>query len=123
VTKRRKPAPRRAKRTKSAIEPLIAKGVAMVNDGMNIREAANACDISWSVLARALGLSDGYVSVGQKEVLMQIAKQRNRPITEAERLALQDAIPADTRTTTQRFMGDPLPGRSARDQRAGLRAL
>jgi len=42
---------------------------------------------------------------------------RRRVMEERDGAALIAAIPADTRTARQRFFGDPIPGRSALDQK------
>jgi hypothetical protein len=50
-----------------------------------------------------------------------IVRMEPRPMTEADLRRYRERQPRDTRDLTSRILGDPLPGRSALDQRRAMR--
>lgn len=97
--------------------------------------------LSWSDVAEAIGRNTDTVRIALDPAFAQRRREADRkraakrreaervvngvhtdgyrapdPATTARALA---AIPTDTRSMFSRFMGDPLPGRSALDRRAG----
>ena len=62
-----------------------------------------------AAMIRSVKHADGYVNMNR------IPEVRKCKREEAERRMAE--IPADTRSLSQRIMGDPLPGRSALDKR------
>lgn len=91
--------------------------------------------LGYVTIARALGVSQGavYYWLNKDRADARLERQRNRTRKErwfnpnyicvnyrppeADYLARLAEIPPDTRTLSQRLLGDPVPGRSALDRR------
>ena len=107
------------------------------SEEIEVAATMRANRVSWEKVARYLGVAEETVrralDPDYRAARNEVARRRyvrserraSPHFADRKRLSAEDAIralatvPADTRTITGKVFGDPLPGRSALDRRAG----